>query len=323
MDGKMNIENVTSFGRSFSIVRVPYSLKLLIHELQALNIQMRVITEDNIDQLMSMSYSDNINKLVNLEDKNKPLSELISIFKEDLSKLKRSETKNVEQQYTQAVKDQQIEFNEETLEDSPQYQPYSPPYSPVSPPYAPGSPAYNPNSPPYAPGSPAYNPNSPPYAPGSPAYNPNSPPYAPGSPTYHPTSPPYAPSSPAYNPNSPTYHPTYPTYETSSSQSSPLYSPHTPPGLPPPLPEQTTTLRQPNIKNEELKKQFESLSERDKKLIMDMMDKKKGLQSISTPVNTLTNILEVSEPVVETKEKEETSSESGETKTVKITLDEK
>jgi DNA-directed RNA polymerase II subunit RPB2 len=337
MDGKMNIENVTSFGRSFSIVRVPYSLKLLIHELQALNIQMRVITEDNIDQLMSMSYSDNINKLVKLEDKNKPLSELIAIFKEDLTKLKRSETKNLETQYTQPVKDQQIEFNEETLEDSPQYQPYSPPYSPGSPeyqpnspPYAPGSPAYNPSSPPYAPGSPAYNPNSPPYAPGSPAYNPNSPTYHPtspqynpNSPTYHPTSPPYAPGSPQYNPTSPPYAPGSPAYETSSSQSSSLYSPHTPPGLPPPPQEQPTILRQPNIKNEELKKQFESLSERDKKLIMDMMDKKKGLQSISTPANTLTNILEVSEPVVETKEKEETTSESGETKTVKITLDEK
>jgi hypothetical protein len=309
----------------------------LIHELQALNIQMRVITEDNIDQLMSMSYSDNINKLVKLEDKNKPLSELIAIFKEDLTKLKRSETKNLETQYTQPVKDQQIEFNEETLEDSPQYQPYSPPYSPGSPeyqpnspPYAPGSPAYNPSSPPYAPGSPAYNPNSPPYAPGSPAYNPNSPTYHPtspqynpNSPTYHPTSPPYAPGSPQYNPTSPPYAPGSPAYETSSSQSSSLYSPHTPPGLPPPPQEQPTILRQPNIKNEELKKQFESLSERDKKLIMDMMDKKKGLQSISTPANTLTNILEVSEPVVETKEKEETTSESGETKTVKITLDEK
>jgi DNA-directed RNA polymerase II subunit RPB2 len=47
----------SKFGRSFSIVRVPYSLKLLIQELQVLNIQMRIITEKNIDQLLNMSFS--------------------------------------------------------------------------------------------------------------------------------------------------------------------------------------------------------------------------------------------------------------------------
>jgi len=56
-----SIQNVSRFGRSFSIVRIPYSLKLLIQELQVMNVQMRIITENNIDQLMSMSYSNNIN----------------------------------------------------------------------------------------------------------------------------------------------------------------------------------------------------------------------------------------------------------------------
>ncbi len=60
----MKIQNVTKFGRSFSIVRIPYSLKLLIQELQVMNVQMRLITEDNIDQLPSMSYSNNIYKLL-------------------------------------------------------------------------------------------------------------------------------------------------------------------------------------------------------------------------------------------------------------------
>ena len=58
--GKMNISNVSKFGRSFSILRIPYALKLLIQELQTMNIQMRIITDDNVDQLMSMSYSKNI-----------------------------------------------------------------------------------------------------------------------------------------------------------------------------------------------------------------------------------------------------------------------
>ena len=63
-DGTQSIMNVSRFGRSFSILNVPYAFKLLIQELQVMNIQMRIITEDNIDQLLSMSYSDNINKLM-------------------------------------------------------------------------------------------------------------------------------------------------------------------------------------------------------------------------------------------------------------------
>ncbi len=63
LDNKMNIENVSRYGRSFSIVRVPYCFKLLMQELQTMNIQMRIITEKNIDQLESLSYSNNINKL--------------------------------------------------------------------------------------------------------------------------------------------------------------------------------------------------------------------------------------------------------------------
>jgi hypothetical protein len=53
----LNIENMTRFGRSFSVVRVPYAFKLLMQELQTMNVQMRVLTEDNIDQIASMSFS--------------------------------------------------------------------------------------------------------------------------------------------------------------------------------------------------------------------------------------------------------------------------
>jgi hypothetical protein len=65
-DGSQNIKNLSKFGRSFSILRIPYSLKLLIQELQVMNVQMRIITEDNIDQLLSMSFSNNITKLIDL-----------------------------------------------------------------------------------------------------------------------------------------------------------------------------------------------------------------------------------------------------------------
>jgi len=51
VDKKLNIENISKYGRNFSVLRIPYAFKLLIQELQAMNIQMRLITEDNIDQL--------------------------------------------------------------------------------------------------------------------------------------------------------------------------------------------------------------------------------------------------------------------------------
>ena len=46
---------------------MPYALKLLIQELEVLNIQMRIITDDNVDQLLNMSYSNNITKLLKIE----------------------------------------------------------------------------------------------------------------------------------------------------------------------------------------------------------------------------------------------------------------
>jgi len=67
-DGSQNVKNVSKFGRSFSVLRVPYALKLLIQELEVLNIQMRVITDENVDQLLNMSYSNNITKLLQLEE---------------------------------------------------------------------------------------------------------------------------------------------------------------------------------------------------------------------------------------------------------------
>jgi DNA-directed RNA polymerase II subunit RPB2 len=77
----MNLQNITRFGRSFSIVRVPYSFKLLLQEVQALNIQMKIITEDNIDQLLNLSFSNNINLLLH---NNGEIKQVINDYKHQL-----------------------------------------------------------------------------------------------------------------------------------------------------------------------------------------------------------------------------------------------
>jgi hypothetical protein len=59
-----SVVHMTKFGRSFSIVRIPYCLKLLMQELLVMNVQMRIITDANIDQLPSMSYSNNVYKVI-------------------------------------------------------------------------------------------------------------------------------------------------------------------------------------------------------------------------------------------------------------------
>ena len=67
-DGSQNIKSISRFGRSFSIVKIPYTLKLLIQELQVMNVQMRIITDNNVDQLISMSYSDNYKLLLKTDE---------------------------------------------------------------------------------------------------------------------------------------------------------------------------------------------------------------------------------------------------------------
>ena len=60
----INIHKVSKYGRNFSILNVPYAFKLLMQELKTMNIEMKIITEDNIDQMTSLSYSDNF-KILN------------------------------------------------------------------------------------------------------------------------------------------------------------------------------------------------------------------------------------------------------------------
>jgi hypothetical protein len=51
-----HIETVSQFGRDFSVVSIPYALKLLLQELQAMNVVLRLITEDNIHQMSNLAY---------------------------------------------------------------------------------------------------------------------------------------------------------------------------------------------------------------------------------------------------------------------------
>jgi DNA-directed RNA polymerase II subunit RPB2 len=200
----IQIQNISKFGRSFSLVTVPYSFKLLIQELQCMNIQMRIITEDNIEQIESMSFSKNIEKLLNIERRDMKDTDI----KDMITNIRKSI--NVNTDLKTPKKD--APGSHAYAPGSPAYAPGSPAYAPGSPAYAPGSPAYAPGSPAYAPGSPAYAPGSPAYAPGSPAYAPGSPAYAPGTPQYAPGTPQYAPGTPQYAPGSPAYAPGSPAY---------------------------------------------------------------------------------------------------------------
>ena len=206
----VKISNITRHGRSFSIVKVPYCFKLLIQELQTMNVLVRVITEDNIDQIVNLNKYDNHKQLT--FDNEKSLEQhLLQVS----SQLNRYPTTNINKYYINMDKE-----NANTPEELPRISPLSPPYAPGSPAYAPGT------TPPYAPGSPDYAPGTtPPYAPGSPDYAPGmSPPYAPGSPYVPGTSPEYGPpgSSPPYAPGS--------SYDTNSTNSSGTPPPPPPPG---------------------------------------------------------------------------------------------
>jgi hypothetical protein len=81
LDGTLNIVPISKYGKTFSIVKVPYAFKLLYQELQAMNIQMRIITEDNIDQLTNAGDMTNVVKLTGLSS----LEQVSQANKENLS----------------------------------------------------------------------------------------------------------------------------------------------------------------------------------------------------------------------------------------------
>jgi len=173
-ENNIKVENITKHGRSFSIVCIPYTLKLLIQELQCTNVALRLITDDNIEQIENMSFSKNIDLLLMKE--NVTVESVVNKLQLDVRKINRK---------TQIIEPEKIDFEgyippmQNTLEGSPPYATEGSLLLEGSPPYATeGSPVYNPNSPLYNPNSPPYpqemNPNSPPYPQ---EMNPNSPPY--------------------------------------------------------------------------------------------------------------------------------------------------
>jgi DNA-directed RNA polymerase II subunit RPB2 len=146
-EGNMAVENISRFGRDFSVVRIPYSFKLLIQELQVMNVQMRIITDDNVDQLLSMSYSNNINKL--LQVGNKELKDVVKEYSQNMNTIVYKENNtNINKQNQQkeipSIPEPVILEYEKVIEpETPQFE--SPPYAPNSPqfesqPYASNSP---------------------------------------------------------------------------------------------------------------------------------------------------------------------------------------
>lgn len=188
LDGKEQfIENNSKYGKDFSVVNVPYSLKLLMQELQTMNVQCRIITDDNIKYMENLSYSKNIDKLVynkvQPEDKDVP-KEVIELTTQILNDSNRNIARGIVSEAEYSVR------AIENIETQPQFGQESPMYAPESPQYAPGSPMFSPTSPPYAPESPIFSPLSPYYNVETSPYSQNleqnieSPPYAPESPPF-------------------------------------------------------------------------------------------------------------------------------------------
>ena len=193
----LRLERITKYGRSFSLISIPYSFKLLVQELQTINVQLRIITDDNINQIEHMTSNHNIEKLTTNGTTVKSLTEMI---KENITK---SYSDRIftpdDDDFTPVTEksERNNPDNDSSTEDSIPYAPLSPDYHPDSNtedsiPYAPLSPDYHPDSNtedsiPYAPLSPDYHPDSNtedsiPYD-GS---TEDSIPYAPLSPEYHP-----------------------------------------------------------------------------------------------------------------------------------------
>jgi hypothetical protein len=266
LDGTLNIVPISKYGKTFSIVKVPYAFKLLYQELQAMNIQMRIITEDNIDQLTNAGDMTNVVKLTGLSS----LEQVSQANKENLSG--NTLHREVESDRKVIMKEEpKLESKfDEGLDDDDEFDPTS--FDPIVPP----SPLVigdkvrmnddlqkdtwtitgvdgfdiiaknskgevkittfnniekvdDGNQAIFAPTTPDSSPKSPDYDPTTGVlYAPTSPAYMHTSPQYVPTSPQYVPTSPQYVPTTPPYGPTTPPYVPTT----PPYVPTTPPQVP-------------------------------------------------------------------------------------------
>ena len=233
LEGGLNIVPISRFGRDFSIVKVPYAFKLLYQELQAMNIQMRIITADNVDELTSMRKSNNVFKLTGKDSLNKVIAETTEKLKKDNSAYKTiSEDRNEPLEEEEEMEDLFDDWVGESLDPTviPQEKIDIPLYigaevildNDINQKYKIISEEDNddpwkankykivndtgnelevfPTRLKIVSTSPDYVPVSPDYVPVSPDYVPVSPDYVPVSPDYVPVSPDYVPKSPPLNP---------------------------------------------------------------------------------------------------------------------------
>jgi DNA-directed RNA polymerase II subunit RPB2 len=149
IEGHEILEAISKYGRSFSLLRIPYAFKLLIQELQTMNVQMRIITEDNIDQLTNLSYqSRNIDKLLFIEEKQgnkenveKEIREIIDNYKKDMDNKLFNQISN-KNKFTNKMKKQEIVVMEPQLYYTPDQQEED---SYISPDFPETSPAFMPD----------------------------------------------------------------------------------------------------------------------------------------------------------------------------------
>ena len=238
LNGNYNVKNVSKHGRDFSVISVPYSFKLLMQELQAMNIQMRIITDKNITNLMNLNTS-NIKKITGFEN----INEFVNDIKQKINKPEKAkigddntyreawitneitdgDETNVPSVFANAYDANRIKElttimedrdNEETgkfMPQTPEFGPETPEGSPIG--SIPGTPEYNPFgdgdnveanlTPNFQPTTPDDSPIG--SIPGTPEYNP----FGDGdnveanlTPKFQPTTPEFGPSTPDFSPNS-------------------------------------------------------------------------------------------------------------------------
>ena len=64
MDDRQDVCMVPKYGKSFTVLKVPYTFNLLLHELRTMNVVMRLITPETMDHIQSMACSDTIQKVM-------------------------------------------------------------------------------------------------------------------------------------------------------------------------------------------------------------------------------------------------------------------
>ncbi|EJP73167.1 MAG: RNA polymerase Rpb1 C- repeat superfamily [SAR86 cluster bacterium SAR86B] len=212
-----------------------------MQELASMNVAMRIITEDNVDQMTTMTHS---SKQIELNTGFKNYDQVIESYKQVTED-------GIPDIVKSGVEEQQV-FTPKSPVDSPQFG-YGSAYMPTSPPMPPaggGTPTFTPPfGGPYKPTTPTYMPTSPPMPSaggGTPTFTPpfGEPSMTPTTPTYMPTSPPMPPAGGGtptftppfggpYKPTTPTYMPTSPPMPPTGGGTPPFAPPFGEPSMTP------------------------------------------------------------------------------------------